>query len=123
MGGEGADMTGSDGNRRIFVRRIGKRGAAVVQLAGTSIDNVTAAELDPELRSTAETLITAGVRRIVVDMARVRVVDSCGLAVLLYLKRLVHHLGGRIALVRVNAGVKRLLRSVWTDPRFDVRSS
>lgn len=64
------------------------------------------------VRDTIEELISAGYRRIVVNMAGVSYVDSAGVALLFSEVRHMRELGGRISLINVGERVMRILRIV-----------
>lgn len=69
----------------------------------------------PDLRAALAAVLAAGARAIVVDMSRVRFIDSTGLGVLVGTYTAVRNAGGRLALVNNHAAVLKVLSITALD--------
>ena len=74
--------------------------------------------LKPAMKELIQSALDRGRKNIVVNMRSVGVVDSCGLSVLISLKKQVDTSGGKIALVGLNGMIQRLFGVTRLDKAF-----
>jgi anti-sigma B factor antagonist len=74
--------------------------------------------LKPAMKEIIQGAMDRGRRNVVVNMRSVGVVDSCGLSVLISLKKQVEQAGGRLALVGLNGMIQRLFGVTRLDKAF-----
>jgi len=74
--------------------------------------------LKPAMKEIIGSALQRGRKNVVINMRAVGVVDSCGLSVLISLKKQVDLAGGRIALVGLNGMIQRLFGVTRLDKAF-----
>jgi anti-sigma B factor antagonist len=74
--------------------------------------------LKPALKEIIQGALDRGRRNVVVNMRAVGVVDSCGLSVLISLKKQVEQGGGRMVLAGLNGMIQRLFAVTRLDKAF-----
>ena len=74
--------------------------------------------LKPAMKEVIQGALDRGRRNFVINMRSVGVVDSCGLSVLISLKKQVEQGGGRLALVGLNGMIQRLFGVTRLDKAF-----
>ena len=74
--------------------------------------------LKPAMKELIQSALDRGRKNVVINMRSVGVVDSCGLSVLISLKKQVDTCGGRIALVGLNGMIQRLFGVTRLDKAF-----
>lgn len=74
--------------------------------------------LKPAMKDLIQSAMSRGRKNIVVNMKAVGVVDSCGLSVLISLKKQVDMGGGHLALVGLNGMIQRLFGVTRLDKAF-----
>lgn len=74
--------------------------------------------LKPALKEIITEGQSEGLRHVLVNMRAVGVVDSCGLSVLISLKKQVEQGGGKMALVGLNGMIQRLFAVTRLDKAF-----
>lgn len=82
--------------------------------------------LKPALKELVQVALGRGRRNFVINMKSVGVVDSCGLSVLISLKKQVEQGGGKLALVGLNGMIQRLFGVTRLDkafPTFETQES
>jgi len=67
-------------------------------------------ETESDLRDAVRVQLDAGRRHLVLDLARVPYVDSCGLGTMVQAYVSAHRQGGSVKLMNVNSRVRQLLR-------------
>lgn len=105
---------------RVLVTEIEDRDATVLLLRDPRLSFEEADELKPRLKSTLSEAMDRGRSRFVLNLANVGVMDSCGLAVLISLKKLAESRGGRLLLSNPSAMIQRLLALTRLDRAFDI---
>ncbi len=89
---------------------------AVVRPEGSDIVAATV----PELRSRMRGILAEGVREMVVDLANVRMVDSCGIGLLISAHNSLRKAGGRLALIHASVELLELFRTMRMHQHFSV---
>ena len=89
---------------------------AVVQPSG---DTIVAATI-PELREQMRDIVDQGVRDLVIDLARVRMVDSSGIGLLIAAYNSLRKVGGQLAVIHASEDLLQLFRSMRMHQRFSV---
>jgi len=82
--------------------------------------------LKPAMKDLVQNALGRGRRNFVINMRSVGVVDSCGLSVLISLKKQVEQGGGKLALVGLNGMIQRLFGVTRLDkafPTFETQES
>ena len=74
--------------------------------------------LKPAMKEVIQGALDRGRRNFVINMRSVGVVDSCGLSVLISLKKQIEQGGGRLALVGLNGMIQRLFGVTRLDKAF-----
>ena len=74
--------------------------------------------LKPAMKEVIQGALDRGRRNFVINMRSVGVVDSCGLSVLISLKKQIEQGGGRLALVGLNGMIQRLFGATRLDKAF-----
>ena len=74
--------------------------------------------LKPAMKDLIGSALQRGRKNIVINMKSVGVVDSCGLSVLISLKKQVEQGGGKLALVGLNGMIQRLFGVTRLDKAF-----
>jgi anti-sigma B factor antagonist len=94
--------------------------AAVVRLKDQFLNYTFADQLKGALKDLCKERMDRGVRSFVVDLTAVSVMDSCGLSVLIGLRKLVDERKGRLVLFGVSPIIQRLLSITRLDKVFEV---
>lgn len=74
--------------------------------------------LKPAMKDLIQSSLERGRKTVVINMRSVGVVDSCGLSVLISLKKQVEQGGGKLALVGLNGMIQRLFGVTRLDKAF-----
>lgn len=93
--------------------------SATVRLRDQFLNYTFADELKSALKGLCRQRMDRGVRRFVVDLSAVNVMDSCGLSVLIGLRKLVDEGRGRLVLCHVSPIIQRLLGITRLDRVFE----
>jgi anti-sigma B factor antagonist len=80
-------------------------------------------ELKPRLRRLIEAELATGGRRLLLDLAAVEVIDSCGLAILVSAGKLTRLAGGELALCGLSNMLARLFELTGLDAVFDIHAT
>lgn len=96
------------------------RAVTVLLLRDSYLSFEQAEELKPRLKAVLSEAMDRGRTRFVLNLSNVGVMDSCGLAVLISLKKLVESRGGRLLLSNPSAMVQRLFGLTRLDRAFDI---
>ena len=116
-------MTGAEGSvvdPRLSVRDLEGSAAAVLKIQDSYMNYSSADIIKPKLKEAVSELMDAGKTRIVVNLANVGVMDSCGLAVLIALKKLVDGRDGDLALSNLSGMIQRLFKLTKLDRAFAI---
>jgi anti-sigma B factor antagonist len=105
---------------RVAVREIEGRDITVLSLLDSYLNYSSADDLKHRLKEFVAAKLDEGRPRFVVNLANVGVMDSCGLAVLISLKKLVDGRGGRLILSNLSAMIQRLFALTRLDRAFEV---
>ncbi len=117
-------MAQSDLATRFTVRDSRGDGAALVlRLLDSHLNYASADDLKTRLKEVVSENLSRGRRRFVMDLTDVAVMDSCGLAVLISLKKLVDGQGGELALAGMCGMIRRLFSLTKLDQAFEIRES
>ena len=74
----------------------------------------------PQLRTVLRAVVAKGVEELTIDFARVQMVDSSGLGLLIAAHNTVAKNGGRLAVIHVQKEILELLRSMRIHQHFAV---
>jgi anti-anti-sigma factor len=74
----------------------------------------------PELRAAMREGVNTGVRELTIDLAAVRMIDSCGLGVLIAAHNSLHKLGGHLAVVHASKDILALFKLMRIHQHFSV---
>jgi anti-anti-sigma factor len=77
----------------------------------------------PELRSALRGALANGVREMTIDFAKVEMVDSTGLGLLISAHNSVSKAGGRLAVIHASKEILELFRSMRIHQHFSVSQS
>jgi len=108
---------------RVTVTESADGRATVVHLKDAFLNYSFADQLKRNLKEILKERLGAGQRRFVVDLSAVNVMDSCGLSVLIGLKKLVETEGGRLHLVAVSPMILRLFSITRLDRVFEIHAT
>jgi anti-sigma B factor antagonist len=90
----------------------------VLTLKDSCLNYSSTDTLKPAMKEIIQGALARGRRNFVINMRSVGVVDSCGLSVLISLKKQVEQGGGRLALVGLNGMIQRLFGVTRLDKAF-----
>jgi anti-sigma B factor antagonist len=74
----------------------------------------------PELRSTMRGIVEEGVRELVVDLIAVRMIDSCGIGLLISAYNSLRRVGGKLSLIHASADLLDLFHTMRMHQHFSV---
>jgi len=97
-------------------RRTVEGETTVIEILG-EFDATTAPEVRPELTAIAND----GVQRVVVDLARLRLIDSSGVGAIVSLFKRVRAAGGHFEVRGINGQPLSIFRVLRLDKVFDIR--
>lgn len=115
-------MTESDFDPRLIIREEAD-GPVVVSLKDSYLNYAAADVMKPRLKGLFGDLMDKGRDRFIVNLENIGVIDSCGLAVLISLKKLVEARGGTIALTNLSVMIQRLFLLTRLDRAFDIHET
>ena len=78
------------------------------------------AENEPRLRAALRTLAASGVRDVMIDLKNVRMIDSCGLGLLIAAHNSLHKTGGRLSVIHASADLMDLFRMMRMHQHFSI---
>ncbi len=90
----------------------------VLTLKDSCLNYSSTDTLKPAMKEVVQAALGRGRRNYVINMRSVGVVDSCGLSVLISLKKQIEQGGGRLALVGLNGMIQRLFGVTRLDKAF-----
>jgi len=95
-------------------------GVCTIVLKDAFVNYSLADLLKRGLKDLCSEKLQAGVREFVVDLSSVTVMDSCGLSVLISVKKLVDAESGRVCLASLSPMIQRLFTITKLDRAFDI---
>ena len=98
----------------------------VLTLKDSCLNYSSTDTLKPAMKDLISSALNRGRKNFVINMRSVGVVDSCGLSVLISLKKQVEQGGGKLALVGLNGMIQRLFGVTRLDkafPTFETQES
>ena len=98
----------------------------VLTLKDSCLNYSSTDTLKPAMKELIASALNRGRKNFVINMRSVGVVDSCGLSVLISLKKQVEQGGGKLALVGLNGMIQRLFGVTRLDkafPTFETQES
>jgi anti-sigma B factor antagonist len=98
------------------ITRESKNDAVVVRIKG-DVDMRTS----PELRQELQAVSKGNPTRVIVSLEHVGYIDSSGIATLIECLKNVHHQGGKLSLVGVNADIYPVFELAHLTEVFDIR--
>lgn len=94
--------------------------AATVQILSKYLNYDVADELKAKLRVVAQQKLDGGFRTFVLDLAKVSIVDSCGVGLMIGLHNQVQAAGGTLWLVGITHFLQKIFRMMHLDQYFHV---
>jgi anti-anti-sigma factor len=113
-------MLDADLSYRVSVRDAAGGTVTVIQLKDAFLNYSFAEQLKRNLKEVCKQRLQSGVRSFVVDLSPVNVMDSCGLSVLVGLKKLIEAEEARLSLVAVSPMILRLFSITRLDKVFEI---
>ncbi len=104
---------------RLDVEEIRDASVQVITLKDSCLNYSSSDSLKPALKEIISNGQSGGLKHVLVNMRAVGVVDSCGLSVLISLKKQVEIGGGHMALVGLNGMIQRLFSVTRLDKAFN----
>ena len=93
---------------------------SVVQIKDACLNYASSDELKTNLRELCRERLSAGVKGFAVDLSRVTVMDSCGLSVLISVKKLVEGEGARLSIFGLSPMIRKLFEITKLESIFDI---
>lgn len=106
----------------LSVRDLDGGRVSVLQIKDAFLNYASADELKTNIKAVCRERIHRGVKGFAVDVSRVTVMDSCGLSVLISIKKLVESEGARMALCGLSPMIKRLFEITKLEQVFEIRT-
>ena len=78
------------------------------------------ASMVADLRAQLKTAAEQGAQRVTIDLARVQIVDSTGIGLLIAAYNTLQKAGGKIALINASRDLVLLFKSMRLDQRFEI---
>lgn len=104
----------------LAVTDIPEAAVSVVQIKDAFLNYASSDELKLNLKELCRERMAAGMRGFAIDLSRVTVMDSCGLSVLISVKKLVEGDGARISLFGLSPMIQRLFEITKLESIFDI---
>ena len=93
-----------------------------VQIKDAFLNYALSEELKRDLKELCKTRLQKGIRGFVFDLEPVTVMDSCGLSILISVKKLIECDGGRMGLASLSPMIARLFEITKLNNAFDIHS-
>ncbi len=103
---------------RLEVEEDKDRGTLVITFKDSCLNYSSTDTLKPALKEIVAAALARGRKNIVVSLRNVGVVDSCGLSVLISLKKQIEGQGGQMALSGLNGMIQKLFGITRLDRAF-----
>ena len=113
-------MSSTDLAFHLSVTDLPEAGVSVVQIKDAFLNYASSDELKINLKELCRARMTGGLRTFAFDLSRVTVMDSCGLSVLISVKKLVEGEGGRIGLFGLSPMIQRLFEITKLQNIFEI---
>jgi anti-sigma B factor antagonist len=114
-------MSTADLAFHLSIRDVPEEGVSVLQIKDAFLNYASSEDLKTNLKEQCRARLAHGVRRFAIDLSRVNVMDSCGLSVLISMKKLVESENAHMSLFGLSPMIRRLLEITKLDTVFDVR--
>lgn len=114
-------MSVSDLAFHLSVRDLDGGSVSVLQIKDAFLNYASSDELKANIKTVCRERINRGVKGFAVDVSRVTVMDSCGLSVLISIKKLVESEGARMALCGLSPMIRRLFEITKLEQVFEIR--
>ena len=115
-------MSSTDLAFHLSVKDVPARGVAILQIKDAFLNYASAEDLKTNVKELCRARLANGVRRFAVDVTRVTVMDSCGLSVLISMKKLVEGESARMSLFGLSPMIQRLFEITKLEQVFDIRA-
>jgi len=115
-------MSSTDLAFHLSVRDVPDGGVSILQIKDAFLNYASSEELKTSIKELCRARMASGVRRFAVDVSRVTVMDSCGLSVLISMKKLVEGESARMSLFGLSPMIQRLFEITKLDAVFDIRT-
>ena len=113
-------MSSADLAFHLSVKDLPDGDACVLQIKDAFLNYASSDELKTNLKEICRERILRGVRGFALDLSRVTVMDSCGLSVLISLKKLVESEGARLSLFGLSPMIQRLFEITKLENVFAI---
>jgi anti-anti-sigma factor len=90
----------------------------VLTIKDSTLNYSSTDTLKPAMKDLLQSALSRGRKNVLINMRNVGVVDSCGLSVLISLKKQVEQGGGKLVLVGLNGMIQRLFGVTRLDKAF-----
>src|SRR5262245_52679196 len=97
--------------------------ATTIQIRDSFVNYALSEDLKRDLKDFCHARMRRGVRRFVIDLSTVTVMDSCGLSVLISVKKAVEGGGCRLAISSLSPMIARLLEVTKLDRSFEIHAT
>jgi anti-sigma B factor antagonist len=111
-------MSATDNDMEVDVSEIGTVAVLVPRI--TYFNYVSSEDVKTQLKQTCSVRIAGGAKAIVLDLTNVGIVDSCGLSLLISVKKAVDAHNVRFALCGVSPVIQRLFEITKLDQAFAI---
>jgi len=115
-------MPSTDLAFHLSVRDVPEDGVAILQIKDAFLNYASSEDLKTNIKDLCRARLANGVRRFAVDVSRVTVMDSCGLSVLISMKKLVEGESARMSLYGLSPMIQRLFEITKLENVFDIRA-
>ncbi len=113
-------MVHTDFESHVSVEDAPEAGVCTVQLKDAFLNYALSDELKRTLKELCKERMTRGIRGFVFDLAPVTVMDSCGLSILISVKKMIECDGGRLGLASLSPMIARLFEITKLEQAFDI---
>jgi anti-sigma B factor antagonist len=113
-------MQENDLNIRVDVGDADDGASCTIRLRDSFLNYAFSDRLKEALRDVCTARIDRGMRKFVVDLSAVNVMDSCGLSVLIGMRKVVCGAGGRLVLIATSPILLRLFSITRLDGVFEI---
>ena len=103
---------------RLDAEEVKDHNLVVLTIKDSCLNYSSTDTLKPAMKEIVQGALGRGRKNFVINMRAVGVVDSCGLSVLISLKKQIEQGGGRLALVGLNGMIQRLFGVTRLDRAF-----
>jgi anti-sigma B factor antagonist len=112
-------MSETEVESHVVVRQRPEGGVCSLQIRDPFVNYAVSDDLKTTLKTICKAKLDEGVRRFVLDLSFVTVMDSCGLSVLISAKKTVEGEGGRIYMAAASSMLQRLFQITKLDRVFE----